>query len=235
MAHLGPALEVHQAPDLPREARREPFQHAFALGQPRVVGHQEGSPLANPALRLRAASGTSTRSVTPLRRTCATNASGGVPSSCMTTSPTLTTAVRGLLAEAIAGEPGGTTWISDGEGLLATVRDLSATRASRSRDGDTSIAAHVEHVRWFLALLNAFARGEHPEIAWQQSWTVREVDTDAWRHLIDAVEREFEELDGHLGRGVDPDDEARLQPTLATVAHAAYHLGALRQMVKPAR
>ena len=151
----------------------------------------------------------------------------------MAKSQNLTTAVQQLLTESFHGADGGTTWFLDGEGLLATARTLDAERASRSPvPGGATVAGHVEHVRWFVALLNAFARGEQPQIDWAQSWTVREVDGAGWDALLRDLEREYTELHGHFGRGIDPDDTQRLMPVLANVVHVAYHVGAVRQMVR---
>jgi hypothetical protein len=151
----------------------------------------------------------------------------------MATSEALTSAVRQLLAEGFEGASAGTTWFVDDQGLLGSIQELDAARASRptSPEGST-VAAHVEHVRWFVALLNAFARGERPAVEWAESWTVREVDGEAWASLQADPEREFRELSEHLARGVEVEDPERLMPVLATVAHVAYHLGAVRQMVK---
>lgn len=151
----------------------------------------------------------------------------------MATSEVLTSSVQKLLVESFRGEEGGETWYLDDEGLLATARSASAERASRGAvEGGATIAGHVEHVRWFVALLNAFARGERPAVDWTESWSVRVVDDEAWRELLAALEREFEELHAHLGRGIDPEDAQRLMPVLATVVHVAYHVGAVRQLLR---
>lgn len=149
----------------------------------------------------------------------------------MTTPEALTNAVRLLLVECFRGADSGSTWFLDRDGLLATAAALSAEQASREASaGGATIAGHVEHVRWFVALLNAYARGERPAIRWDESWSVREVDENGWRTLQAELEREFEALLGHLERGLDPEHAERLLPLLATVTHAAYHLGAVRQM-----
>lgn len=151
----------------------------------------------------------------------------------MPTSETVTTAVRRLLREAFGGAEHGNSWFVDDDGLLATVRDLDSAEASRSPTaGGATIAGHVEHVRWFVTLLNAFARGERPAINWSESWSVREVDDDAWRDLLGSLENAADELDDHLAAGIDLDDEQRVMTVLATVAHVAYHVGAVRQMTK---
>lgn len=151
----------------------------------------------------------------------------------MSTPQPIGSVLQTLLHEGIRADRGGTTWFVDGSGLLASVRDLDAERASRSlSDGGATVAGHVEHVRWFLALLNAFARGERPAIDWSSSWTVHGVDEAEWRALLDDVAREADELKQHFAHDLDPQVEERLLPAVATVAHVAYHLGAVRQMIK---
>ena len=47
-------------------------------------------------------------------------------------------------------------------GLLASLDRLSAVAASASHDGGASIAAHVDHLRYGLSLLNRWADGVPP-------------------------------------------------------------------------
>ena len=78
----------------------------------------------------------------------------------------------------------GATWFTDGAGLLASVEGLAAAQASAAPiEGSATIAAHLGHAHGFVSLLNAFARGERPELDWQRSWPVRTVDAAAWREL----------------------------------------------------
>ena len=145
----------------------------------------------------------------------------------------LASAARQLLTEAFHGASSGSTWFLDEDGLLATIRELDATQASQAPvPGSASIAAHVEHVRWFVAMLNAFARGERPAIAWKESWGVHEVDEAHWDALQSDLEREYEELHRHLQTGLETDDEQRLMSGLGTIVHVAYHVGAIRQMAR---
>ena len=64
---------------------------------------------------------------------------------------------------------------------------------------------------------------------------MQEVDEDAWATLQASLEREYRALSEHLAEGVDPEDPERLMPVLATVTHVAYHLGAIRQMIRAGR
>lgn len=138
--------------------------------------------------------------------------------------------------EAYAGPPQAHSWFIDNgpdAGLFRTVAALTAAQASRSIvDGGTTVAAHVEHLRWSLALFNAIVRGEQPEIRWTESWTVRTVDQEAWEHLQAELRREYETLRTSFAAHAVALKPEWLPPTMAVVPHAAYHLGAIRQMIQ---
>jgi hypothetical protein len=132
-----------------------------------------------------------------------------------------------LLREGIFGAEAGSTYFVDGPGLIATLQALSAREASLVAEGGATVAAHAEHVRWSLALFNAFARGEQPALSWSESWGIRRVSVGAWAELVSTIENEAEEALG--GIAVVPEVESEfLTPTLGLVAHVAYHLGAIR-------
>lgn len=136
-------------------------------------------------------------------------------------------AVGQLLREGIVGSESGSSYFVDGDGLLGTLRKLSAQEASMVGEGGATVAAHAEHVRWFLALFNAFARGQEPELRWSESWGVRRVGTGAWAELVASIENEAEEALERV-RGTPEVEAEYLLPTLGLVAHVAYHLGAIR-------
>ena len=139
-----------------------------------------------------------------------------------------------LFAEAYSGPQHSYTWFIDnqpGSGLLGTLERISAEKASAPHQGST-IAAHSEHLRWSLALTNAFARGEQPKINWSESWSLKTADTKAWDKLRTDLKNEFETLYTNLQRQNDFSDEKMLTSIVALIPHAAYHLGAIRQMAK---
>jgi hypothetical protein len=129
-----------------------------------------------------------------------------------------------LFLEAYLGKTKAYTWFT------GTLDGVSAEAASRSLGG-ASVAAHAEHLRWSLALANAFARGEEPQADWSESWSVDRVDTEAWERLRAELRREFETLSAALETlALDTLDAPTLTGILALAPHAAYHLGAVRQM-----
>lgn len=121
-------------------------------------------------------------------------------------------------------------------GLLASLDRLSAAAASANHGGP-SIAAHVDHLRYGLSLLNRWANGSPPpwpDMDWTTSWRKSVVSEDEWRALKDELRREAtrwaEAL--HTPREVS-DVEAGWMA--GSVAHLAYHMGAIRQIDRVTR
>ena len=58
------------------------------------------------------------------------------------------------------------------EGLLRSLEKLSAADASALTPTGSSIAAHVDHVRYGLSLMNRWSQGENPfeSADWSASW-----------------------------------------------------------------
>lgn len=138
-----------------------------------------------------------------------------------------------LFSEAYTGPNHAYTWFTDnapGSSLFGTLESLSAKEASQPGSSGATIAAHAAHLRWSLALANAYARGEAPQADWKESWTVRQVDADAWERLKNDLRREYETLYAALERQEDFSDQQLLTGIMALVPHAAYHLGAIRQL-----
>lgn len=147
---------------------------------------------------------------------------------------TLRSILLELFSEAYTGPNGSYTWFIDNRpasGILGTLEGLSAGDASRPSPTGSTIAAHAEHLRWSLALTNAYVRGENPTPSWAESWTVTTVDAAAWGELRTDLRREYEAVLAALGRQEDVSDRQTLTGILALTPHAAYHLGAVRQMV----
>ena len=139
-----------------------------------------------------------------------------------------------LFAEAYTGPNGPNTWFIDnrpGSGLFGTLDGLSAGDASKESSSGSTIAAHAEHLRWSLALTNAYVRGENPTPSWAESWTVKTVAAEAWDKLRAELRREYDEVLAALGRQEDFSDKQILTGIVALTPHAAYHLGAVRQLV----
>ena len=156
----------------------------------------------------------------------------------MFSSSVVTQSIAELFTEAYEGarDPS-STWFTDNlpdSGVLGTLESISAAQASEpvgnpDLQGST-IAAHTEHLRWSLALSNALARGEQSEAPWEESWSVRTVNSDEWDRLRLALRSEYRALLQSIQTQSNLPAEL-VTPGIAIVAHAAYHLGAIRRMV----
>ena len=122
------------------------------------------------------------------------------------------------------------------EGLLRSLEKLSAADASARTPTGSSIAAHVDHVRYGLSLMNRWSQGENPfeSADWSASWRNADVSDTEWRQRISALRAEAARwLD--VVRTPRDVDEIELNGLLGSIAHLAYHLGAIRQINQSAR
>lgn len=151
-------------------------------------------------------------------------------------SPSLTTLFRELLD----GPAASAAWMlnSGDTGLLRSLNRLTAPPASaRPASGGASIAAHVDHLRYGLALMNRWSKGEKDPWSgadWTGSWKRIVVNDQEWAELrqglaiearawLEAVRkpREYSEME--------------LNGVIASIAHFAYHVGAIRQIDRSIR
>jgi hypothetical protein len=121
-------------------------------------------------------------------------------------------------------------------GLLASLDRLSAAAASATRDGP-SIAAHVDHLRYGLSLLNRWASGSPPpwpDTDWTVSWRKTLVSESEWRTLRDELRREADAWAAVLRTPREVTD-VQMGWMAGSVAHLAYHVGAIRQIDRATR
>jgi len=122
-------------------------------------------------------------------------------------------------------------------GLLASLDRLSAAAASASHDGGASIAAHVDHLRYGLSLLNRWADGvppPWPDMDFTASWRRNVVSDEAWLTLRDGLRREATRWEEALS-APRPVSDVEAGWIAGSVAHLAYHLGAIRQIDRALR
>lgn len=146
-------------------------------------------------------------------------------------------AVLVLLRETFEGPSGPSTYFIDNNpeaGLFAAVEALSPSEASRTPGSDApSIAGQVHHILFHVEMSSAWLKGDRADRDWKQSWSVREVDAKEWDSLRRRARTEYDKL----VRAVREEGSAReeLPTVIGAVAHAAYHLGQIRQRLADAR
>ena len=123
-------------------------------------------------------------------------------------------------------------------GLLRSLDALSAEAASRQpAPGSASIAAHVDHLCYGLELMNRWGDGEADPWSsadWTASWRRTTVTEEEWAalraRLRTATERWHRALQTPREMSV-----VELNGVIASIAHLAYHLGAMRQIDRAMR
>ena len=143
-----------------------------------------------------------------------------------------------LLRELIDGPPGQAAYMLNAgdHGLLGSLDAVTAEAASARPNGRSSVAAHVDHVCYGLSLFNRWVGGEKNPWAtanWSESWKRVRVTDDEWATLRADLRREAHAWMDGAGRERSVDDIA-LAGMIGSVAHLAYHLGAIRQLAPAA-
>ena len=138
-----------------------------------------------------------------------------------------------LLGELVDGssKDGGYMLNPSDAGLLRSLEKLSATEASAPTPTGSSIAAHVDHLRYGLSLMNRWSQGENPfeSADWSTSWRKTTVSDSEWQQLRADVRAEATRWHGVVSTPRDV-DEIELNGVIGSIAHLAYHLGAIRQI-----
>jgi hypothetical protein len=147
------------------------------------------------------------------------------------------TSLFGELADGASGHGGAFILNSGDVGLLRSLDKLSAADASRSVNGGATIAAHAQHVRYGLSLMNRWAvDGGDPfsDATWDAAWKTAGVDDAAWQEIRNGLGDEAHRWLAALGSRRDV-SRVELAGLIASIAHLAYHLGAIRQIAKEGR
>jgi hypothetical protein len=143
-----------------------------------------------------------------------------------------------LLAELADGaaKDGGYMLNPGDEGLLRSLDKLSADDASAPTPTGSSIAAHVDHVRYGLSLMNRWSQGENPfeSADWKASWTRTHVSEPEWRQRVADLRAETARWLAVV-RAPRQVNDIELNGMIGSIAHLAYHLGAIRQINQSAR
>ena len=143
-------------------------------------------------------------------------------------------ALTTLLEELVDGAAPDAGWmLNPGDpGVLRSLESLPASGASaRPSGGGASIAAHVDHIRYGLELLNRWSRKHNPfaDADYSASWRRQTVTDAEWVALLDRLSTEARTWKQKIAFAHDLTQE-ELTGVIAAVAHMAYHLGAIRQI-----
>jgi hypothetical protein len=140
-----------------------------------------------------------------------------------------------LFREIVDGPPGDMAFIVDASdpGLLRWLAALPAEKASARPNGRSSVAGHVQHLRFGLTLLNRWAAGDpnaFADASFAESWSHQQVNDDEWRTLRQAFEEQARQWQARLEAPREW-DAMSLSGYMSSIAHTAYHMGAIRQLI----
>ena len=123
-------------------------------------------------------------------------------------------------------------YLDTGTSFFETLETISAEEASRPVSAKcASIAAQVEHVRFYLRVLleGCLQKKTIGKIDWEESWQLKEVTADEWEALKQKL-REAHQSVLTAMKGLDVwEGEDDIGASLAILAHTTYHLGEIRQ------
>jgi hypothetical protein len=115
-------------------------------------------------------------------------------------------------------------------GIHDTLEKIDARAASEDVAG-SSIAAHAGHLVLYLEVLGGCLKGEVRGVDWEGGWLRTRIDAREWDEMRSEIRSACEAIEKHAAtmKNWNPDD---VTMTMALTIHSAYHLGAIRQMIK---
>jgi hypothetical protein len=150
----------------------------------------------------------------------------------------MTGTLENLFGELMHGVSGkGGFMLNKGDrGLLRSLERLSASDASAPTRTGSSIAAHVAHVGYGLSLLNRWSQGANPfsDADWAAAWRKTKVNEPEWEALRIQLRDEAAKWLVVL-RTPREVQGIELSGIIGSIAHLAYHMGAIRQINASAR
>jgi hypothetical protein len=123
------------------------------------------------------------------------------------------------------------SYLDRGTSLFETLNGITAEEASRPVSANcASIAAQVEHTRFYIETLMQYIVGEQPKVDWGEIWrTVEKVTPEEWTASQQRLQDSYQGFRKVLTSTITWKDEDEVGGVLAILVHTAYHLGEIRQ------
>lgn len=124
-------------------------------------------------------------------------------------------------------------FLDKGTSLLETLAGVTAEQASEANGpGQATIAAQVEHVCFYIEVLESVMEGKPVgKVDWKEIWRRRAgVAPEEWDALRARLRGGYERV-LRRARASDWRGEEDISGALAILVHTAYHLGGLRMTI----
>ena len=156
----------------------------------------------------------------------------------MSESEHLNTALLLLLEETFENVKG--IYLDGGTSIFETLATISAEEASQPTSSScASIAAHVEHMAYYIEKTLQFIRGERPDVDWNEIWErVESVSPPEWEAGQDRLRAAYQEVRTLMETPPVWSSPNEIGGAIGLISHNAYHLGEIRQAlcaIKPDR
>jgi len=138
-------------------------------------------------------------------------------------------ALLGCLEETFSNVRG--IYLDKGTTLYETLDGVSAAEASQAISANSAtIAAQVEHVRFYLDVLDDYMRtGVDKQNNWREIWeTVREVTPEQWEDIKERLRQSHSRALDTINSFEKWDGKYDIAGALSILVHTAYHLGGIR-------
>ena len=138
-------------------------------------------------------------------------------------------ALLGCLEETFSNVRG--IYLDKGTTLFETLEGVSAAEASRAiSTNSATIAAQVEHARFYLDVLDDYMRtGVDKQNNWREIWeTFREVTPEQWEDIKERLRQSHARVLATINSFERWDGKYDIAGALSILVHTAYHLGGIR-------
>ena len=124
-------------------------------------------------------------------------------------------------------------YLDKGTSLFETLAQITAEQASQPMGNCATIAAHVEHITYYLKVIeDRMFNRDLSYVKWSEIWeTVDTVSADEWTTMITNLKATYERVKGHFDDVENWDGDHELSCVFGMIVHSAYHLGEIRQMM----
>ncbi len=122
-------------------------------------------------------------------------------------------------------------YLDKGTTLFETLDSMTAEEASvKISANSATIAAQVEHVRFYLDVLNDYMRtNQVAEVDWREIWdTVGAVTPEQWEETKTRLRNSHAQVMTNINSFENWDGEYDIAGALSILTHTAYHLGGIR-------